>query len=84
MIEQIKNKIATAAQKAGKSYEDITIVCATKTRDISTIKKRQPNNLRLSFTLLNYCCLPQQFLYFLPEPHGQLSLRPTNLPVVLA
>ncbi len=39
MTEQIKNKIATAAQKAGKSYDDITVVCATKTRDINTIKK---------------------------------------------
>jgi len=39
MIEQIKSKIATAAQKAGKSYDDVTVVCATKTRDINTIKK---------------------------------------------
>ena len=39
MTEQIKNKIATAAQKAGKSYDDITVVCATKTRDLETIKK---------------------------------------------
>ena len=38
-IEQIKQKISTAAKKAGKSFDDITVVCATKTRDIDTIKK---------------------------------------------
>ena len=37
--DEIKNKISTAAQKAGKTFEDITVVCATKTRDIDTIKK---------------------------------------------
>lgn len=37
-IEQIKQKISTAAQKAGKTFDDITVVCATKTRDINTIK----------------------------------------------
>ena len=37
-IEQIKQKISTAAKKAGKSFDDITVVCATKTRDIDTIK----------------------------------------------
>ena len=38
-IEQIKQKISTAAQKAGKTFDDIAVVCATKTRDIDTIKK---------------------------------------------
>ena len=35
--------------------------------------------------LLNYFAfLPQQFLYFLPLPHGHGSLRPTTLPLVFA
>src|SRR6202043_1485594 len=27
--------------------------------------------------ILTHACLPQQFLYFFPLPHGQGSLRPT-------
>jgi len=38
-INQIKDKISASAQKAGMSYDDVTVVCATKTRDIDTIKK---------------------------------------------
>lgn len=38
-VELVKQKISTAAQKAGKAFDDITVVCATKTRDIETVKK---------------------------------------------
>ena len=38
-VELVKQKISTAAQKAGKTFDDITVVCATKTRDIETVKK---------------------------------------------
>lgn len=34
---EIKDRIAAAAAKCGKSYDDITVVCATKTRDIDTV-----------------------------------------------
>lgn len=33
----IKQKITLAAEKSGRKFEDITVVCATKTRDINTI-----------------------------------------------
>ena len=36
-VETVKNKIAAAAEKSGRGYDDITVVCATKTRDIDTI-----------------------------------------------
>lgn len=36
-VNTVKQKIAEAAAKSGRSYDDITVVCATKTRDINTI-----------------------------------------------
>ena len=37
-VEQIKEKIAKSAEKSGRKYNDITVVCATKTRDIDTVE----------------------------------------------
>src|ERR1044071_1196856 len=34
----------------------------------------------IGFQSRNYAAFPQHFLYFLPLPHGQASLRPTRGP----
>ncbi len=36
-VETVKKKIAAAAEKSGRHSSDITVVCATKMRDIDTI-----------------------------------------------
>ena len=38
-VETVKNKIAAAAEKSGRRYDDITVVCATKTTAIHTIAR---------------------------------------------
>ncbi len=35
--EIVKRKIAAAAEKSGRKFDNITVVCATKTRDIGTV-----------------------------------------------
>lgn len=36
-VEEVKRRIAAAAQKSGRTIDDITVVCATKTRSIEEI-----------------------------------------------
>ena len=69
ILTKIKKQIKKHKQKS--NIQNNYIYCTKNC--IKTLFMMQFNK----FIVKYYAFLPQQFLYFLPEPQGQGSLRPT-------